>query len=101
MPRVPPAVESVARNSPTDIYISWNILNGNDLRGILVDYIVKYSESRVNCSYTINEETQATVNGYITLQNLNPQSAYCIQVAAATAVGAGNYSELFYVNSKF
>lgn len=98
VPRVPPAVESVARNSPTDIYISWNILNGNDLRGILVDYIVKYSESRVNCSYTINEETQATVNGYITLQNLNPQSAYCIQVAAATSVGAGNYSELFYVN---
>lgn len=103
VPRVSPVVTTSNRASADQVYVTWNRLNDDDIQGFFVDYVVKYYTSAVHsdCSSPKNEMTETTTDEYILLPNLDPHTAYCVKIAAASAEGTGVYTDLIYVDRRF
>ena len=101
VPKVSPTIVSSIRTSADEILLKWVSLNDDDLQGFLDQYILKYYTSIVynDCSSPMNEKVETTTDEYLLLKKLDPHSAYCVKVAAATSVGAGKCTDLIYIES--
>ncbi len=102
VPDVSPDVKEVSRISATVIFLEWDPLSEDQLQGVFTNYVVKYYTSAVHsdCSSPMDEQTLITTDEYTLLEGLDPHSAYCFKVAAATTVGLGSYSSFNYIDSK-
>ena len=100
VPNTSPTISTSNRASAEEIYITWNRLTDDVLQGFFVDYVVKFYTTAVHtdCSSPMDEMTVTTTNEYMLLKELDPHTAYCVKVAAASSQGTGQYSSYVFVD---
>ena len=82
----PDITESMSPTS-TSLYISWNPPSAEKQNGILIDYVVCYTDNDELAVDMWQKTSTPTTN--ITLTNLSIFTEYTVSVAAATVAGVG------------
>lgn len=78
-----------------EIVLSWEPPPFEERNGVITKYGVKLYEGQ-DTTQMVTNHTKST---RITISNLEPNTAYVVQVKAYTSVGGGPYSEEFVVNT--
>ena len=82
-----PAITESMSPTSTSLYISWNPPAAEKHNGILIDYVVCYTD---NDELPVDMwQKTSTPNTNITLTDLSIFTEYTVSVAAATAAGVG------------
>ena len=95
-PKITPVITEVKRTGAMTAQLKWDLLTLDELGGFLDKYIVAYDGlDRYKCpdslqanSATVYSETDSAI-----IANLDLSLEYCVEVAASTAAGVGNYSQ--------
>lgn len=94
---------SVIRTSAdvTVMVVFWNPLTYSEARGFVSHYTVAYSPQASNRKRQMSNAMKVTVSGMesytTTIDSLDPNTLYGVQVSATTGGGEGEYSLLFSV----
>ena len=94
-PRVSPRNTSVERVSSSMMRVSWTRLTLSEARGFITHYTVAYTPSSSGSKQEEPNTLYQTVSKHsseTTIEGLDGNTPYVVQVSASTAVGAGDYS---------
>ena len=111
MPIAGPNITSAVRTTTTTDDVTWAPLSNLTVtRGFVISYTVRYrpkSSQSENCaasnvsSWAAGDGvTIVTMNASISTTGLDPNSGYCVAVAATTRAGTGPYSTPATIESK-
>ena len=96
-PSMSPRSVSITRTSPTVMVVSWIPLTLSEARGFITSYTVFYSPQVSRTKQQEPHTIQKTVSGDVnqtTIHNLDPNTAYFVQMSANTTAGASPLSKV-------
>lgn len=104
VPAVAPSPRGIVRESATSIRVTFAPLLPEESRGIVTSYHVKYRPLDSSRTARRNLDDVSTVinttESEVVITDLDPRLQYAIALAASTAAGMGNYSEVMIAECK-
>ena len=94
-PSISPRNVSITRTSPTVMVVSWTPLTLSEARGFISSYTVFYSPQVSKRKRQEPNTMQKTVSGDVnqtTIDGLDPNTAFYVQMSANTKAGASTLS---------
>ena len=86
----------IERQDGTSFHLTWDAPTQEELRGFLDSYIVVYEEKNTYKCLDLDPTTSTVEYVYepfILISGLNPGKEYCVEVAAQTTAGVGNFTK--------
>ena len=97
-PSISPQNVSITRTSPSVMVVTWIPLTLSEARGFITSYTVFYSPQVSRTKQQEFNTMQKTVSGDVnrtTINGLDPNTAFDVQMSANTKVGASTLSKVF------
>ena len=86
----------VSRTDATSLHLTWMAPTQEQLQGFLDSYVVVYEElSTYECPdlSTSSDQVVFVHEPLVSVNGLQPNKEYCVEVAAKTSVSVGNFSK--------